>query len=175
MAKKHNHYIDNKLFQQALVDYHIKLKEARANGDPDPRANDYIGKCILLITNRYASKSKFFGYSNLWKEEMIADAIDSCVRYGIKSYNPEKFSNPLAYFTEVTHWSFVRRINEEKKEQYRKLKSMTETDLLLKLSQNSYKNESNEIADSLIKSFEDKMKNKKVQKNAKKGIEVFIE
>lgn len=177
MENKHkpNHYVNNKKFQEELLNYHAKLKEASEKGEPDPIANDYIGKCILDIAYSYASKSKFLGYTNLWKEEMISDAIDSCVRYGIKSYNPEKYSNPLAYFTEVVHWSFVRRINREKKEQYMKLKSQTDNDLLLKLSQNSYKNENNEIADNLIKQFEDKIKASKLKKNPKKGIEAFIE
>lgn len=174
MLKKKNYYIDNKKFQEELIKYQSQLKQNIENNLPEPKANDYIGKCILDIAKNYSNKPKFIGYTNLWKEEMMADAIISCIKYGIKKYNTEKYNNPLAYFTEIVHWCFVRRIGIEKFEQYKKLKSQMDNDLILKLSINSYKNDKNEFADDIIKTFEDKIKNK-VKKTPKKGIEVFID
>lgn len=168
-------YINNKTFQDEMVKYNKELTAAIEAGIEEPRANDYIGKAIVSIAQKYSNKSKFYGYTNLWKQEMVSDGIESCIKYGLKNYNPNKFSNPMAYFTEIIHWSFVRRIKREKKEQYKKLKNQQDNELLVKLSTNKYKNNENEIADHLIKDFEKKMEEDKSKRNVKKGVELFID
>lgn len=174
--KKANHYINNKQLQEEMLLYNQKVIENRNNLKPEPPASTYIGQSILFIANRYASKHKFFGYTNLWKEEMIADGIEDCIKYGLKNYDPLKFSNPFAYFTEIIHWAFVRRIKREKLEQYKKLKNQQSNELIVQLSSNSYKNTENEIADNLIKDFERKIgEEKKKRSNVKKGVELFSE
>lgn len=172
---KSNYYINNKLLQEEMIKYQNSLKEAKDQGKPEPKANDYIGKSLVDIATRYANKGKFFMYSKGWHDEMILDGIENCIKYGLKNYNPEKYSNPLAYFTEIIHWSFIRRIKREKKEQYKKLKCQVENELLIKLNSNKYINAENEIADNLIKDFEIKMIEEKNKRNVKKGVELFID
>ena len=46
---------------------------------------------------------------------MICDGIENCVQY-IKNFDPEKSSNPFAYFTQIIHYAFLRRIQKEKRQ-----------------------------------------------------------
>ena len=46
---------------------------------------------------------------------MISDGIENCVQY-IHNFDPEKSSNPFAYFTQIIHYAFLRRIQKEKKQ-----------------------------------------------------------
>ena len=38
-----------------------------------------------------------------------------CVQY-IHNFDPEKSRNPFAYFTQIIHYAFLRRIQKEKKQ-----------------------------------------------------------
>ena len=40
---------------------------------------------------------------------MISDGIENCVQY-IHNFDPEKSKNPFAYFTQIIHYAFLRRI-----------------------------------------------------------------
>ena len=51
----------------------------------------------------------------MFKEDMISDGIENCVQY-IHNFNPEKSQNPFAYFTQIIHYAFLRRIQKEKKQ-----------------------------------------------------------
>ena len=51
----------------------------------------------------------------MFKDDMICDGIENCVQY-INNFNPEKSSNPFAYFTQIIHYAFLRRIQKEKKQ-----------------------------------------------------------
>ena len=46
---------------------------------------------------------------------MISDGIENCVQY-IHNFDPEKSRNPFAYFTQIIHYAFLRRIQIEKKQ-----------------------------------------------------------
>ena len=46
---------------------------------------------------------------------MISDGIENCVQY-VHNFNPEKSQNPFAYFTQIIHYAFLRRIQKEKKQ-----------------------------------------------------------
>ena len=46
---------------------------------------------------------------------MISDGIENCVQY-IHNFDPNKSSNPFAYFTQIIHYAFLRRIQKEKKQ-----------------------------------------------------------
>lgn len=168
-------YINNKTFQEEMIKYHKSLTDAIEKNEPEPKANDYIGKAIYQIATKYANKSHFYGYTNLWKDEMIWDGIENCIRYGLKNYNPEKYNNPMAYFTEIIKWAFIGRIQREKKEQYAKLKCQQSNEMLETVTRNKFKNGDNDIADHLIMNFERKMSESKIKRNVKKGIELFTE
>ena len=61
MARKRN-YVNNPDLLAALIDYKALCKEAEDAGDRNPQVPEYIGKCILLIATRLATKPNFSGY-----------------------------------------------------------------------------------------------------------------
>lgn len=103
-------YVNNTDFMNALVSYKETLKT-----NPSARIPEYIGKCILDIANRFATRPNFYGYS--FKDEMISDGIENCIQY-ITNFDPQKSSNPFAYFTQICFYAFIRRIQREKKQSY---------------------------------------------------------
>lgn len=62
---------------------------------------------------------KTFLTGNSYKEDLISDAVENMSRY-ILNFNPEKSTNPFAYFTQITYFAFLRRIKLEKKETEKK-------------------------------------------------------
>ena len=119
MAKKRN-YVNNKDLLAALIAYRESVAEAEEGGDKKPQVPDYIGKCIMMIAQRLATRPNFSGY--MYKEEMISDGIENCLQY-IHNFNPEKSQNPFAYFTQIIWYAFLRRISKEKKQMYIKFKA----------------------------------------------------
>lgn len=114
-------YVNNPDLLVAMTAYRKKYYEWEEAGKGKPKIPDYIGESIWHIANNLAKKGNFSGYSNLWKEEMICDGIENCMMY-LHNFNPEKSSNPFAYFTRIIWFAFIRRIQKEKKQQYIKYK-----------------------------------------------------
>jgi hypothetical protein len=48
---------------------------------------------------------------------MVLDGIENCIQY-LDNFNPDKSSNPFAYFTQIIYYAFLRRITKEKKQSY---------------------------------------------------------
>ena len=119
MARKRN-YVNNPDLLAAVVAYRTLCNEAEDAGENKPQVPEYIGKCILLIGTRLATKPNFSGYS--YKEEMISDGIENCLQY-LHNFDPEKSQNPFAYFTQIIWFAFLRRIQKEKKQTYIKFKA----------------------------------------------------
>ena len=46
---------------------------------------------------------------------MISDGIENCVQH-IHNFDPAKSQNPFAYFTQIIHYAFLRRIQREKRQ-----------------------------------------------------------
>jgi hypothetical protein len=118
------HYVDNKAFYDAIVEHRALCKAAAAADKERPRISDYIGTCILKIAEKLASTASFSMYS--FKDEMISDAIENCFLY-FDDFNEKKYSNPFAYFTQVTYFAFCRRIYKEEKHRYTMYKHFQET------------------------------------------------
>jgi DNA-directed RNA polymerase specialized sigma24 family protein len=51
----------------------------------------------------------------MFKDDMISDGIENCIQY-LHNFNPEKSQNPFAYFTQIIHFAFLRRIQKEKRQ-----------------------------------------------------------
>ena len=51
----------------------------------------------------------------MFKDDMVCDGIENCVQY-INNFNPDKSRNPFAYFTQIIHYAFLRRIQKEKRQ-----------------------------------------------------------
>ena len=136
--KKETHYINNKDFLAALIDYRSKVRKEAEKEIPGitddqlkkwkspnkPKIPNYIGECFLKIANHLSYKPNFVNY--MFKDDMICDGIENCVQYAI-NFNPEKSQNPFAYFTQIVHYAFVRRINKEKRQMEIKNKILEKT------------------------------------------------
>ena len=111
--KKKPHYVNNKEFLQAMIDWKATVVEAEANDESRPQVTNYIGECFLKIANHLSYRPNFINYT--YREEMISDGIENCLQY-IDNFDPEKSKNPFAYFTQIIYFAFVRRITREKKQ-----------------------------------------------------------
>ena len=109
------HYVNNAEMLESIKRYKADLKEARANGQEDPRIPEYLGECILKIATRLSHKHNFINHS--YRDDMILDGIENCIQC-MNSFDPEKSSNPFSYFTQVIYFAFLRRIAKEKKQSY---------------------------------------------------------
>jgi len=61
-----------------------------------PIIPDYAGECFLKIAERLSHRPNFINYA--FREEMVSDGIENSVMYA-SNFNPEKSTNPFAYFT----------------------------------------------------------------------------
>ena len=111
--KRSEHYVNNKEFLAALIKYREDKEIAVLQDKPKPPIPRYIGECFLKIANHLSFKPNFVNY--MFKEDMISDGIENCVQY-IHNFNPEKSQNPFAYFTQIIHYAFLRRIQREKRQ-----------------------------------------------------------
>jgi hypothetical protein len=111
--KRSEHYVNNKEFLAALIKLREDREIAEIRGNEKPRIPRYIGECFLKIATHLSFKPNFVNY--MFKEDMISDGIENCVQY-IHNFNPEKSQNPFAYFTQIIHYAFLRRIQKEKKQ-----------------------------------------------------------
>jgi hypothetical protein len=59
---------------------------------------------------------------------MISDAIENCLAV-VNNFDPAKSKNPFAYFTQITFFAFVRRINREKKQMATKFRYIDQLDI----------------------------------------------
>ena len=111
--KRSEHYVNNKEFLAALIKHREDIEIAEIQGKEKPRIPRYIGECFLKIATHLSFKPNFVNY--MFKEDMISDGIENCVQY-IHNFNPDKSQNPFAYFTQIIHYAFLRRIQKEKKQ-----------------------------------------------------------
>ena len=107
------HYVNNKEFLEALVNYRAKCQRAEEAGEARPVIPRYIGECFLKIATHLSYKPNFVNY--MFRDDMISDGIENCVQY-IHNFDPAKSKNPFAYFTQIIHYAFLRRIQKEKKQ-----------------------------------------------------------
>ena len=111
--KKSEHYVNNKELLEALIVYREKVAIAKEKDLPKPRITNYLGSCFLKIATHLSYKPNFVNY--MFRDDMISDGIENCVQY-IPNFDPEKSRNPFAYFTQIIHYAFLRRIQKEKKQ-----------------------------------------------------------
>ncbi len=123
MARKKQHYVDNEKFLEVMSDYREKYLQAKDNDTELPIIPDYAGECFLKIAERLSHRPNFINYA--FREEMVSDGIENSVMYA-SNFNPEKSTNPFAYFTQIIYFAFLRRIEKEKKQLYIKYKTMEE-------------------------------------------------
>ena len=121
---KKAHYINNKDFSLAVVEYVTECNEAKAADKPVPTVTNYIAQCFLKISEGLSRRPNFVRYT--YREEMVMDAVENCLR-AIYNYNIETATrtgnpNAFSYFTQICFYAFIRRITKEKKQQDIKFK-----------------------------------------------------
>ena len=121
--KKSEHYVNNKEFFLAMVEYKKSVDKAAKEKKEKPVVPDYIGECFLKIANHLSYRPNFINYT--YRDDMISDGIENCLQY-LDNFNPKSSNNPFAYFTQIIYYAFVRRIQKEKKQVTIKQRMITE-------------------------------------------------
>jgi len=138
VRERSEHYVNNREFLDAIVEYRIKVLKEAQKEIPDmtaeqlkdwkspnkPRITNYLGECFLKIATHLSYKPNFVNY--MFREDMISDGIENCVQYML-NFDPKKSNNPFAYFTQIIHYAFLRRIQKEKKQLEIKTKIIEKT------------------------------------------------
>ena len=169
--KKSEHYVNNKEFLAAMVEYKKLVDKAEKAGKKNPRVPDYVGECFLKIANHLSYRPNFINYT--FRDDMISDGIENCLQY-LKNFNPDKSNNPFAYFTQIIYYAFIRRIQKEKKQTNIKYKmieqgGIDEFSVLPGDTNNDYKNQFLEFLRKNKPSIEEPKKNEiKVKKRKRR-------
>jgi len=186
---KKEHYVNNKEFFVAMVEWKVLVNQANEQDDVRPPISEYIGDCFVKIAEHLSYRPNFVNYP--FREEMIGDGIENCLMYA-HNFNPEKSKNPFSYFTQIIYYAFLRRIEKEKKQNYIKYKLLENADdnqirsfckenyfETSKLKKSEDDTEEKEATDQLkehfrlneqdIKKFTPKKKKKKVSKKKAKS------
>lgn len=87
-----------------------ELAKCKANQLISPE----LGRMFLMMTQKYALKPNFRGYSYIL--DMQAEALKGMM-YAAYKFNPEKSENPFSYFTTIMHNEFLRVLKQEKEHQ----------------------------------------------------------
>ena len=121
---KPEHYVNNKEFLAAMVEYRKSVNRAKRKKQAKPPVTDYIGSCFLKIANHLSYRPNFINYT--YRDDMISDGIENCLQY-LDNFDPDKSNNPFAYFTQIIYYAFVRRIQKEKKQTVIKQKMIADS------------------------------------------------
>lgn len=146
------HYVNNAQFSQAVVDYCTHVQEAKKNETALPIVPDYIASCFLKICEGLSHKANFVRYT--YREEMVMDAVENCLK-AIENYNIEAATrtgkpNAFAYFTQISWFAFLRRIEKEKKQQDIKLKYMEQAGVEHFIGDESGEAEAGQVAQAFV-------------------------
>jgi hypothetical protein len=152
------HYVNNAQFSQAIVDYVTILNEAKKTQEPLPKVPDYIAQCFLKICEGLSHKSNFVRYT--YREEMVMDAVENCLKavenYDIEAATRTGKPNAFAYFTQISWYAFLRRIEREKKQQDIKMKYIEQSGI-----ENFLDNELGDTQSATVaQAFVDSLRNK---------------
>jgi hypothetical protein len=181
---KGTHYVNNADFLVAMKEYRVKVLAAKEAGlirkDAGwPQVTPFIGECLMKIGTHLSYKANFINYS--YREDMILDGIQNCLQY-IDNFDPEKSSNPFAYFTQIIYYAFLRRIAEEKKQTYIKGKMLQE--MPFELFELQDQDDGGEFHNSYVEfmqhnstfdDFIERKKEKKAKRKLQQTLDAFID
>jgi DNA-directed RNA polymerase specialized sigma24 family protein len=95
-------YLNNKELLAAV-------KKSKRKGE----MSNELARMLQMLCTRYAKKGNFINYT--YNEDMQAYAMMMLVRTW-NSFDPEKSSNPFAFFTQCIKNSFIQYLNQEKRQ-----------------------------------------------------------
>lgn len=114
--KKKKGYFSN----EDMINLFIERNALRDIQEPDEitvlklrRVNEKIAVLYYKISDNLLHRPNFCNYDILTKSEMISDAVFNCLRAG-ENYDV-KFTNPFAYFTQISWNAFIQDIKAMKK------------------------------------------------------------
>ena len=64
-----HHYVNNKQFTQAVIDWCKEVNAARAKGEDGPPLTRYISESIFKLADGLSHKAQFIGYP--FREDMV--------------------------------------------------------------------------------------------------------
>ena len=187
------HYVNNREFSQAVVEYVERVNEAEAAGEDIPVVTDYIATCFLKIAEGLSHKSNFIRYT--YREEMVMDAVENCLK-AITNYNIDTATrtgnpNAFSYFTQISYYAFLRRLAKEKRQQDIRFKYMEDAgvdqfieetgDIAIDSNNRAFVDtlrdriEQVHNRDELLKEYTTQEKEEKKKAKPPKGIEMFME
>ncbi len=182
------HYVNNRDFSYAVVDYVKDAADANEKGEINPVVTDYIATCFMKICEGLSHKPNFVRYT--YRDEMVMDGVENCLK-AIHNYNIDAATrtgkpNAFSYFTQIAYFAFIRRITKEKKQADIKFKFMAQADVesfMCGIDVNSPVDQSFidtlrekiskvHMKDDAVKEF---AKQDKIKEEAKKkGLELFV-
>jgi hypothetical protein len=125
------HYVNNRQFSYAVVDYVTEAQEAKDKGIKNPVVPDYIAICFMKICEGLSHKPNFVRYT--YRDEMVMDGVENCLKaiynYRIDTATRTGKPNAFSYFTQIAYFAFIRRIVKEKKQQDIKFKFMEQANI----------------------------------------------
>lgn len=117
--KNKEHYVNNREFTDAIVEYSTAVAEAKKKNKSKPIIPDYIAECFLKMAQGLSHKPNFYSYS--YRDEMVMDGVENCVKaignYDVSASTRTGRPNPFGYFTQIMYYAFLRRIAKEKRQQ----------------------------------------------------------
>jgi len=125
------HYVNNRDFSYAVVDYVTETNQAKEDGVPNPIVPDYIAICFMKICEGLSHKPNFVRYT--YRDEMVMDGVENCLKaiynYRIDASTRTGKPNAFSYFTQIAYFAFIRRIVKEKKQTDIKFKFMEQANI----------------------------------------------
>ena len=170
-----NHYIDKEDFLNRIVEYRKSVRQAKKDKKPKPKIPDHLARFVIQIAENAAKNPLYSRYT--FKDIMIADAIENCIRY-FDNFDPSRSTkNPFGYFSTCCIYAFWRRIGLEKEELYGKYKIAQQSGALDELHGNIENNgneavQQSQLYDNLnefIRKYEEGLAKKKEKKAIKKA------
>lgn len=120
MAKKKNHYIDNKEFLEKFVKWRSS-PEFQESGRPRPPDDILID--AWKIINKYTYQSKFYNVPEDVLQEAPPLAMEFCIKY-LHNFDPEKSKYPFAYVTQLAHNAILQLFKKDKVEKTNRMRYM---------------------------------------------------
>jgi hypothetical protein len=149
-------FLDVEQVEEQPLEMRIEFQRALKTFTAPP-LTDIMGQAILDISYRRCYSPRFVNYAPNWKEEMISDAIETCVKYA-HNFDPEKYDNPFAYLTQLVTNAIFQRIKKEHKQQYIKLKLFDDSHGFVgEIDENNVNNEDMELLDETNDMYKDRL------------------
>jgi DNA-directed RNA polymerase specialized sigma24 family protein len=103
--KRSQYYIDP-------VELKEEIRKFQAGGE-DEKMSDKLGKMLIKLAERFASRPNFYRYS--YKEDFVSDAILRMIQQIHKINLEHPKCNPFTYLTMTCYHVFIAKITKEKK------------------------------------------------------------